>query len=217
MRSVEVVLMQPKIELLFTFCRVPVGAGVGPFLDRGFDEPFCLAIGLRPVRPCVAVFDAVLAQGLIEEQVSVARSVVGEQALDGDAEASEVVLCHQEEADCGLVCLIGQYGREAEPGAVVDGDVQVLPAGAARPFLHQPGNAEARLADTCQALDVAVNHIAWVVAFITDHRRWGNERGKAAEPGATQNPAYRGPADSYFMRDPPAVPAQTAKSKNLFQ
>jgi hypothetical protein len=61
------------------------------------------------------VFDVVLGEDLVEEHVSVAWPVVGEQALDGDTEAGEVGLGHMEEANRGLVRLVGQYGREAEP------------------------------------------------------------------------------------------------------
>ena len=100
---------------------------------------------------------------------------------------------------------------------VVDGDMQILPAGAAGSFLHQPGNAVSRLADASQALDVEVDHVAGMVALITDHGRRRVKGGEPVKPGATQSPADRGPTDSHFVRDPPAIPAQPAKSKNLFQ
>jgi hypothetical protein len=100
---------------------------------------------------------------------------------------------------------------------VVDGDVQILPAGSAGPFLHQPCNAVSRLADAGQALDVEVDHVAGMVALIADHRGRRVKGGEPVKPGATQNPADGGPADSHFVGDAPAVPAQPAKGKNLFQ
>jgi hypothetical protein len=47
--TVEVVVMKPAIELLFSFRGVLVGAGVGPLAQGGLDEAFCVAVGARGI------------------------------------------------------------------------------------------------------------------------------------------------------------------------
>ncbi len=66
-----------------------------------------------------------------EAVVAVAGAVVCEHAFDRDAEAGEVGSGHVEEPDCRAVLLIGQDGGEADAAVIVDGDVEILVAGAA--------------------------------------------------------------------------------------
>jgi uncharacterized protein (UPF0261 family) len=87
-----------------------------------------------------------------------AAAVVGQDSLHADAvpvvEADELV----EERDRAVCGFVGINGSEAEPGAVVDRDEQVLPAGL--PFLLASavaGDAVARLQDPAQLLDVDVD------------------------------------------------------------
>ena len=75
--------------------------------------------------------------GLLEEQraesvVTIAGSVVGEDAFDPQVEAGVEGPCHLEEEDGRLVGLVGQDGPEADAAVIVDGDVRVLIAGAGR-------------------------------------------------------------------------------------
>src|ERR1035441_5550938 len=99
MWAVEVVVMQPGLEVVFPICGVVVGAGVGPFAQGGLDEAFCLAVGAWGIGPGEAVFDVLPLHGLAEEPVPVAGSVVGEHAADGEAEAGAVSAGHEEEVD----------------------------------------------------------------------------------------------------------------------
>ena len=69
-----------------------------------------------------------------KQPVFVAGAVISETQLDRDAEASIVGPGHEEEAYGRVVRLIGQDGGEGDAGVIVDGDVQILVAGATRLF-----------------------------------------------------------------------------------
>jgi hypothetical protein len=47
MRSVEVVVLQPRREMLIAFLGVEVMANVGPLAQSGLNEAFGLAVGAR--------------------------------------------------------------------------------------------------------------------------------------------------------------------------
>ena len=194
MGSVEVVVMQPQVELLLSLLGVLVSASVGPLADGGLDKSLRFSIGARSIGSCEAMPDVLLAQCLPKRDAAVARAIIGEHALDGEAEAGEVRLSQVKEARGRLMGLIGHEGREADPGVVIDGHMQILPAGTARPFLRLPGNAAAGLADAGQTLDIEVDHVAGVLVFVAHHGRRRVQRGQAVEPGAAQDAADRGPA-----------------------
>jgi len=71
MLAVEVVVVEPGVELLFPFERGLIGSGVGPFAQRGLDEAFRFSVGARGVGPGEAVFDASLEQQGLEAAVAV--------------------------------------------------------------------------------------------------------------------------------------------------
>ena len=128
MWAVEVVVVEPGVELLVAFERGLIGSGVGPFSESGLDEAFCLSVGSGRVGSGEAVFDASCPDDLPEAPVPITGAVVGEDALDGDGEARVEGSGHEEEEQGGAVLLIGQDGGEGDPGVVVDGDVQILVA-----------------------------------------------------------------------------------------
>jgi hypothetical protein len=64
----------------------------------------------------------------------VAGAVIREHALDADAPAAEEADGAAEEADGGRAFLVLEDFGVGEPGRVVDGDVDVLPADPARPI-----------------------------------------------------------------------------------
>jgi hypothetical protein len=78
------------------------------------------------------------------------------------------------------------------------------------------GNAMARANDTRQALDVEVDQVAGMLVLVALNGRRRVERAQPIHPGAAQHTTDRGPAELEFVGDSPAVPAQAAKSKNLF-
>jgi hypothetical protein len=85
MRLVEVVMLEPGRELLIAFLGVEIGANLGPLAEGGLNEAFGLAVGARGIGTGEAVLDAELEAGGAEVAGAIARAVVGEQAVDGDA------------------------------------------------------------------------------------------------------------------------------------
>ena len=118
MWAVEVVVMQPGVELKFSLGRVVVGAGVSPFSESGLDEAFGLAVGAWSVGLGETVFEVLPAESLAEEPVPVAGAIVGEHAADGEAEACVVGASQEEEEDRRAVGLVGQDGGEGEAAVV---------------------------------------------------------------------------------------------------
>jgi hypothetical protein len=120
MLAVEIVVVEPWVELLFSFERVLVGAGVGPFAERCLDEAFGFSIGAGRIGPGEAMLDALLEEERSEAVVAVTGTVVCQNALDPEAEAGVEGSCHVEEEHRGLVGLVGQDGGEADAAVVVD-------------------------------------------------------------------------------------------------
>ncbi len=78
MRPVEVVVLEPRRELLVAFLRVEVVANVGPLAQGSLDEAFCLTVGARGVGTSEAVLDAEFEASSAEVAGTIAGSVVGE-------------------------------------------------------------------------------------------------------------------------------------------
>src|SRR5262252_6833294 len=66
------------------------GSGISPFSQRGLDEAFGFAVGLRGVRLNPDVLDSELFSGAGEGFAEVAATIVSHDAFDGNAEAPEV-------------------------------------------------------------------------------------------------------------------------------
>jgi len=120
MGAVEVVVVQPWVELLVALKRGLVGAGVSPFAQGGLDEALGLSVGARSIGAGEAVFDMLAVEQQAESSVSVAAPVVGEHAADGDGVASVIGPGHEKKQDGGAVGLVGQDGGEGDPRVVVD-------------------------------------------------------------------------------------------------
>src|SRR5215211_4657313 len=108
-----------------------VGEAVCPFAQQRFDQRFGFAVGLWSVGPREAAADAVTGADAPPRPRGIRLGVVGEHALDGDpVVAVEADRAFEEGGAGGAV-----VGRErlgvGQPRVVVDGHVQILPAGAA--------------------------------------------------------------------------------------
>jgi len=60
MRPVPIVVMQPGVEVKFSFQRGGVGASISPLANSGLDEALGLAVGAWRVGPGAAMGDALL-------------------------------------------------------------------------------------------------------------------------------------------------------------
>lgn len=97
MGAVEVVVMQPEVELDLPFERVLARECIGPFPQRDLDEAFRLAVGARRVGAGEAMWDMGLVEEPAEARVTIAGAVVGEHTADSEAEAGVKGAGH-----CGL-------------------------------------------------------------------------------------------------------------------
>jgi hypothetical protein len=132
--TVVVVPMQPRGHVGGTVSGAEVGLAVEPFAQRGLDEALGLAVGAGPVRPRGQVTRAEGGEGSPEEPaLGVGESVVGHDRLDPDAEAGEPGGGAGKEAGAGLAALVGQQLGVGQARGIVDRNVQVFPADAARP------------------------------------------------------------------------------------
>ncbi len=157
--------MEPLGEQCCAFGVAGVGPGVGPLLEGGAVEPLHLRVGLRPIRPGPLVLD-ILAQGRGEQFGAVASAVVGEHSLNRDPNGVEIGVRPLPERCRGLLLLVFEEFAVGEPGAVVDGIVDVPVADlAALSVLLAGCTAQhlvtAAVGDPAELLDVDVDQVAW--------------------------------------------------------
>jgi len=189
MRTSEVIVLDPRGEMLIALLGVSVVACVSPFAQRSLNETFGFAVGAWSVRASEVVTDAELNTSGAEVAAAIAGTVVGEQAADanavlgieGDGGAQE-----SNGGDCGLV---GEHAGEGEAGVVVDGDVESLPAGKLRATATTAVAANGNALITGHAFDVEMKQIAGSGMFIADHWRGRMQIAPAAEMGALQDAA----------------------------
>src|SRR5204863_9737118 len=86
------------------------------------------AVGARPIRARAEVFDPERPAGERVNDGAVARAVSGQHAFDLDPVAAEEGDRAAQEACRGRTFLVGEHLDVGEPGRVVDGDVDELPA-----------------------------------------------------------------------------------------
>ncbi len=84
-----VVLVEPVWEGVAPLGLAGVVPGVGPPVGQGAVESFDLAIGLRPVGPCVFRGDAQVVAGVAPEPGTVGRAVVRQDPGHGDPAIGE--------------------------------------------------------------------------------------------------------------------------------
>src|SRR4029079_9373484 len=110
---------------------------IGPLLEEDANEGLGLAVGLRTVGPRFAEADTKGCRRAQEDAGVVARTVVCEDAANGDSLGGEARCGALQEARTGRSTLIGQDLDVRDPRVVVDGHVEVVIAEA--PTL--PGHA----------------------------------------------------------------------------
>src|SRR3954453_21599941 len=219
--SAAIVEVQPAGQGGVALGAVAVDGAVGPTAEHRSDEPLGLAVGLRAVRPGPQVADAQRATGNRVHGRAVGRAVVGDQLLDGDAVAREVLDGAAQEADGGDRLLVGEDLDVGQAGGVVDRDVHVFPADevAAVPVgvgAAAGGASLARLAsepvpdtavDASELLDVDVEQLARPGALVA----LGGlqpEASELAHPDPRQDPRHGRQRHSEQLSDLGAGEAQ---------
>src|SRR5919199_3770330 len=190
-----------------------VELSVGPFAQGGLDEGLRLPIRLWMARWRELVGGADASHCASKEPgVGVGVSPVGHHALDVNAQVAEVERSSQQEAG-GLGSVIGSSNLgEGQPGAVVDGDVEVLPAPAtadagigAKQGMPAPGRNPAQL------LNVEVKQLAWPLPDIADtHPGGAVSVGQPGFAGTPQDRVHGGPSKANRRSDSMRSPAPLA-------
>ena len=216
MRSMVIVPVEPSGHVGGPLLGGMVGFGVEPLAQGGLDEALGLSVGAGPVRPGCDVAGADCDEGVLEgPAVGVGKGVVGHDALDAYAAAGEPTDGTVEEAGASLAALVGQDLGVGEARAVVDGDVQVLPAEASLAAGAIAGDAVADAVDAAELLGVDMDQLAGPGALVAHRRRLGFQRGEPAETEPAQHRPDGGNGHPERAGDPGAAPAQPAQSLDL--
>ena len=179
MRAMPVVVVKEEREALGALGGVRVSMSVGPFAERGLDEALGFAIGLGSVGLGKAVLEAEGGGGGGHGVSAVAGAVIGVDALGFDAVAVEEGEGGMQESDGTARGLIWEELSESEAGMIVDGDVEILPAGARSVIaLAISGDAVARADDAGELFDVEMDEFARLRAFVAADRQRGLEGGE---------------------------------------
>ena len=159
-RSMPVVLMDPRSQVAKAFRGVLVKTSIGPLANGSLNEAFGLAVGAWSVDASAGMSELDIGTGLGKQSGTETGSVVGHDAPDSNAEEGEVGRRLTEKAAGGSRFFIGEQSGEGDAGVVIDGDIQELPSGAASFILGIAGKAMAGLVNAGQFLDVDVQQIA---------------------------------------------------------
>jgi len=192
-----------------------VSAGVGPFAQGGLDEAFGFAISAGGIRAGALMANAELATEMAEGEGLVTGAVIGEYALDANAELLIVGDGGGQEGGGRGTFLIGQDLGEGETGVIVDSDMHIIPAQAAGATAEIAMNAGADLAESAQLLDVEVKQIAWGGVLITTNGRGGFEVAQTVEMEPAQDAADGSWAESGMSGDAACGPALATKGNDL--
>ena len=116
-----------------------------------------------------------------------------------------------EEADDGRRALVGEHLGVGQAGAVIDADVQELPAGPAGAGGAIAVDPVAGPLDAPELLDVDVDELARDGPLVADGRVAGVGGGQATEPTAAQHRPHRALGHPERARDPGPGEAQLAQ------
>src|SRR6516225_320346 len=104
------------------------GSGISPFSQRGLDEAFGFAVGLRGVRLNPDVLDSAMVASASECFGAVSATIVIRDAFNSNAEATQVGDGGDQERDGAFLLLVREDLSTRYPRMVVDSDVDEFPA-----------------------------------------------------------------------------------------
>lgn len=160
MRSMPVVLVQPRPEGAGALFRVGIRAGVSPLAQAGLHQAFGLAVGAGRIGSCAQVAHAEAANEATEAARLVAGTVIGQDAFEAHAQCPVIANClHQGPAGTDAA-FIGLDGAEGDARVVVDSQVDVFPTDAVGVDLSIASDTMAGLAEAGQLLDIQMQELA---------------------------------------------------------
>ena len=161
MWSLLIVPVKPARQVARPAVRRWIRDRIGPFAQKGLDEPLGFAVGLGRIGPGANVAQPQQAHRLREQLRHVGRPVVRHDPLGAHASCAEPAQSSDEEAGGRATALVVQDLDIGEAGGVVDGDMDEVPARASvAPRAPVARAAMARPLETAQLLDVEMDQFA---------------------------------------------------------
>jgi hypothetical protein len=181
------------------------------------DEALGLPIGFRRIGLGSDVLEPEPLAGSAEGARFIARSVVGHDALNSDAELGVVGHRGFQEGDSAAFAFVFLDLGIGDARGVVDADMDVLPTHAPAVALSSTitGDAMSYVVEPAEFLDVDMDELAGMFTLVTAHRLGRFQRGQPIEAQTPQNATDRGCRDAQFGSDLLASAALTPEAFDL--
>ena len=186
MRTMPVVVVEEGRQMCRSLAGMRVSISIGPFAQGSLDEAFGLAVGARSIGPGEALFETEAFDLGGVGRAAIAGAVVGIEALWLDAEFLEKSERSVEEGDGAASGLIGQELSEGDAGMIVDGDMEILPAGPRGVIVAITSDAVTGALDASELFDVEVDEITRLLPLVTAQRPRRFQGALASETIAAQ-------------------------------
>ncbi len=198
----EVIVMKVVRKEGSTVVAGAIGTGIGPLAGKGLDEAFGFAISLRPVGLGEEMLEAELPAGSSEGFGTIGGAAIGEDLLDDDAMSGVEREGLVEGVEDALSAFVGEQTSEGEAGVIINGDVQAFDTGAGVALSAVTGGADPGTDEAAELLDIEMEELARVVAFVTPGGRFGRFQGReAVEVMAAQDAGEGGLGDRQNHQD----------------
>jgi hypothetical protein len=136
-----------------------IGARIGPLSQCCLDEALGLAVGARAVGPGIAMLESQASAQAAKAPGLVTGAVVGEHPPEANAEACVVAQCLEQGPAGALARLVRMERAEGHAGVIVNGHMDVFPAGARRVLTPVACDAVTGLAKAPELFDIQVQQI----------------------------------------------------------
>jgi hypothetical protein len=206
MGACAIIVLQPPREDPPAIRRGVVGAPVGPLAQRRLDEALRFAVRAGRVGAGPAMEHAQRPTGGPKAVGAIGRAVVGQDPAHADAVGAEPPQRAPQKVAGGGLPFVGEQLHIRDARVIVDGDVQVLPAGAADPMEALAGHAVPQAPNAAQLLGIEVEQVADRRVLVALRDRRGCEAPAPRQPTAPQHPRHRGRTHRERGADLPAGP-----------
>lgn len=147
---------------------------------------------------------------------AIGGAAIGEDLLDVNAMSGVEGEGLVESVEDALGPFIWKQTSEGEAGVIINGDVQAFDAGAGVALSAVAGGADPGAHEAAEPLDIEVEELARVVAFVTQRRRFGRfESREAVEVMAAQDARKSGLGDGEYHHDLSVGAALAAQGEDL--
>lgn len=195
--------------------RAAVGLGIRPLVEQRANEAFGLAVGLGPVGPGEVVANLEPAAAGPERVAPVVAPVVRQQPPDRN-DVGGVPRVHAfEEADGRRALFVGEHLGVAHAGAIIDGDVDVLPADAAHARRAVAVHPVAHAPDLPQLLHVEMHQGAGAAALVALDGARRLEARQTIEPVASEKRHHGAHREGVVLGDAQRAPALPPAAQDL--